>query len=409
MRRRTFWLIATLYFCQGLPFGFFTQTLPVLMRQKGLSLETIGMSSLLALPWGLKFLWAPVVDRVGMAGIGRRRSWILPMQALSVIAMVVLAGLEPGGNLGTLYAFAFLTNLVAATQDVAADALCVEMLLDAELGHANGLRVAAYRTGMIVGGGAMLIAMPTLGWRNAMLSMAAMLAVCTAPVLALREEPAHAPAQGGGTSLIREFLARSGSWRWLGVLVAFKFGESMGNGMVRPLLVDAGMSLPDLGWLLGTGAFAAGLTGALIGGALTGRLGQLAALRLFGGLQAIAVASYLAPALGHTGIATLTAVCLLEHATSGMATAALFTAMMARCRPGTAATDYTVQASTVVLASGAAVAAGGALAGRFGYPLHFAVSALVAAAALVPVQRCADLVDQRREEARRDTCGLAGS
>src|SRR5581483_4012411 len=140
-----------------------------------------------------------------------------------------LAGLEPGDHLAGLYAFAFLTNLIAATQDIAADALCVELLLPGELGSANGLRVAAYRTGMIVGGGAMLIALPTLGWPRAMLSMAAMLALCTAPVLAL-EEPPH-PHPAAGPSLIREFLARPGTWSWLGLLVAFKFGESMGNGM----------------------------------------------------------------------------------------------------------------------------------------------------------------------------------
>ncbi|MCH9685972.1 MAG: MFS transporter, partial [Deltaproteobacteria bacterium] len=72
-------LLATLYFSQGLPFGFFSQALPAVMRQQGISLATIGLSTLLALPWGLKFLWAPLVDRTGDVRGGRRRAWLLPL------------------------------------------------------------------------------------------------------------------------------------------------------------------------------------------------------------------------------------------------------------------------------------------------------------------------------------------
>src|SRR5687767_2389040 len=82
----TLGLLGALYFSQGLPFGFFTQSLPVVLRQQGFSLGAIGLSSLLALPWALKFLWAPAIDR-----IGTRRSWILPLQLGSVVVLLVLA------------------------------------------------------------------------------------------------------------------------------------------------------------------------------------------------------------------------------------------------------------------------------------------------------------------------------
>ena len=72
MNARKLGLLASLYVCQGLPFGFFTQALPVLLRKQGVSLEAIGLSSLLALPWALKFVWAPLVDRYFWPGVGRR-------------------------------------------------------------------------------------------------------------------------------------------------------------------------------------------------------------------------------------------------------------------------------------------------------------------------------------------------
>ncbi len=83
-------LLASLYLSQGLPFGFFTVALPVVMRQEGLSLPAVSLANLLALPWALKFLWAPLLDRHGSTRIGRRRSWILPLQAASILVVVGL-------------------------------------------------------------------------------------------------------------------------------------------------------------------------------------------------------------------------------------------------------------------------------------------------------------------------------
>src|SRR5689334_18065525 len=84
-----FTLLGTLYFAQGLPFGFFVQAIPVILRKAGVSLSAIGFVSLLTLPWALKFLWAPYLDRAYLPSVGRRRTWILAMQ---IAGMFVLAG-----------------------------------------------------------------------------------------------------------------------------------------------------------------------------------------------------------------------------------------------------------------------------------------------------------------------------
>ena len=181
-------LLLSLYLSQGLPYGFFTQALPVLLRKQNISLEAIGLSSLLALPWALKFLWAPYVDRYSYRKLGHRRSWIVPLQIAAII-IVLIIGLKGRENQGIniLLVGVFLTNLIAATQDIATDGLAVELLQSNERGFANGLQVAGYRLGMIIGGGVLLILHTYLGWSGIFYSMAAILLLATLPILLFKD------------------------------------------------------------------------------------------------------------------------------------------------------------------------------------------------------------------------------
>ena len=148
-----FTLLGALYFAQGLPFGFFVQALPVLMRQQGVSLTVISFTTLLTLPWALKFMWAPVVDTKWWPRLGRRRTWILAMQVAAVLVLTVIAA-TPGSNSSRdAHDRDVRLNTIAATQDIATDGLAVELLPASERGLANGLQVAGYRVGMVVGGG----------------------------------------------------------------------------------------------------------------------------------------------------------------------------------------------------------------------------------------------------------------
>lgn len=382
-------LLGSLYLSQGLPFGFFVQALPVLLRQMGLSLPAIGAANLLALPWLLKFLWAPLIDRtpVGALGLGRRKVWILALQGSAALAMAAFAFVDPRLALGALALATALSNLLAATQDVAADGLAVELLSPEERGAGNGVQVAAYRVGMIVGGGALLIVFEHAGWTPTLLAMAALLALATLPIALHREAPTAPPPQGHALADLWAALARPGLLPWLGLLCAFKLGEALAGGMIRPLLVDLGYDLSDIGWLLGGGGFTAGLLGALVGGWGAQRLGRARAALGFGALQSLAVAAWVAPALGLGGGPGVIAATLLEHFASGTATVAVFTVMMDVCRrdEGQAGTDYTLQACAFVAAQLGGGALSGLLAARLGYPVHFALAAgisLVGALAL---------------------------
>lgn len=363
-------LLTSLYFSQGLPFGFFTQALPVLLRQRGVDLGTIGLTSLLALPWALKFLWAPFMDR-----LATRRRPILVLQVLVAAAAVALATTDPARGLYVMVGAVLVCNLLAATQDVATDGLAVELLSHEERGWGNGIQVAGYRVGMIVGGGALLLVFDALGWQLTFLAMAGLLLLATLPVAAFREPArSHVPHGASPLAPLLDWFRRPGVWPWLLLLFAVKAGDAFATAMVRPFMVDAGLQLRDVGTMIGFAGSIAGLLGALVGGAAAGWLGRRPALLLFTTLQALAVAGYalvgLAPSLPAFWAAST-----IEHLVGGMATAALFTAMMDTCRPGHEANDYTVQASAVVVATGLSAAVSGYSAKAVGYPAHFGLSA----------------------------------
>lgn len=379
-------LLGSLYFSQGLPFGFFTQALPVILRKQGFSLGEIGLSSLLAAPWALKFLWAPAADRYWWPRLGRRKSWILPLQLASVATLGALALGPAATSVRLLMAAVLWLNFLAATQDISADGLAVDILAPGERGLANGLQVAGYRVGMIVGGGVLLILFERLGTFGTFASMAFFTAAATVPVL-LAREPRPSPVAERRARPTVHFLRRPGVARLLFLAVAYKAGDAFATGMLRPFLADSGFDLEDVGWLLGTVGFVSGLLGAVCGGALVNRMGRRRSLLLFGLLQSASVAGYAWIAYAKAGRPAFYAVCSLEHLASGMATAALFTCMMDWCSKETGATDYTVQASAVVIATGLASTVAGFSAGALGYAAHFSLSTALALASVAAVAR----------------------
>ena len=144
-------------------------------------------------------------------------------------------------------------------------------------------------------------------------------------------------------------------------------------------MVDFGYTLSEIGWMLGTLGSGAAMVGSLVGGWLTTRIPR--ALPTFAFLQATALLVWVLASVlpaGPFAHDLVLAAILAEHFTSGIATTALFTAMMGRCRPGLAASDYTTQASTVLIADGLAAIISGASAQWLGYPPHLALAAIVA-------------------------------
>lgn len=363
-------LLGALYATQGLPFGFFQNALPVIYRQRGYALSLVSLGALLALPWALKFLVGPLVDRYGT-----RRAWLIPLQSALVVAVGALALLDPIEDLQVVLAAILVVNLVSALQDVPSDGLAVDLLPAADRGLGNGLQVAAYRAGMIVGGGLLLLVYDAIGWIGTLTALTATLILTSGVVAAFAPHARATTPDPAPYAAMLAFVRRPGVLPWLGVLAVYKAGESFGVSVLRPFLVDRGLEMTEIGAIVGVGGFFAGGVGALTGGWIAGRVGARRALVGLAGVQAVAVATYALPAGGIGGHGAVMLAAGFEHFASGMATAAVFTSMMEATRARAAATEYTVQACVVVLATILAAAASGASAERLGYPAHFLLAA----------------------------------
>lgn len=395
-RARKLALLSALYMAQGLPFGFQATALPVFLRERGLSLVAVGFAGALSLPWVCKALWAPLVDRYGSDRFGRRRSWLVPLLLLLVLACGLTALVHD--HLPALLALVFVLNLLAATQDIAVDGLAVDLLAPEELGLGNAAQVCGYKLGMIGGGGTLVWASGRLGWgwTGAFVAMAALTAVVLVVVLCWREPPRPAQAEAPPETLagVLRALRAAASTRagtWLLVFVGtYRAGESLVDAMFKPFLVDCGFTRDEIALWVGTYGMVASFTGSLLGGLLASRLRPWdvlfwAALLRCLPLAAQALLADQARRPGELEAVHVIAVTCAEHLASGVLTTALFAFMMARVDRAIGATHYTLLASVEVLGKSPGAWASGAAAQALGYGPLFSLGTLASVALLLPL------------------------
>ena len=358
---RLFAMLSALYFAQGLPSGLIAKALPALLREQGVSLSVIGFTSALALPWALKFAWAPFIDRYGS-----RKRWLLVLNCMTMALMLLVASRDFAAwvaALPLLLAVLFCMNLVSATQDIATDGYAVSTLKPEWRGLGNSIQVVGYKVGMVVGGGALLWLTARYGWQTSYAGLACLMLLVIVPVVFMddptageRQAATHTQWHGvrGYVRLFREFVMRPGLGWWLLTVALYKFGDSLGSRMTGPLLTDRGYSLADIGVITGSAGATAGILGAFVGGATLLRLGHAQALLGFGVLQALGLAGYLLVVGGLHDLYALAAIVYFEQFADGLSTVALFTIMMDRCRAHSPGTDYSLQASLQVLVTGIA-------------------------------------------------------
>jgi MFS transporter, PAT family, beta-lactamase induction signal transducer AmpG len=383
----TIFLIGGLYVAEAVPFGFFSQVLPALMRKQGYSLVNIGLSSLLAAPWALKFLWAPLVDRYGSPHFGQRRSWIIPLQCVTAALFIALGLGGPSETIIPLLAVVLLGNLLTATQDIATDGLTVDLLDEEVRGISTGIQSAGFRLGMIIGGGLLLIFYDELGWKGAFVGLGGVLLLMLIPSIAMHEPVRHVEPEEAPSLLFdkNHFIRQPGGLRLIALIAGYRLGDTFAVGMIRPFLIDAGLTIGDIGWLIGTVGAVFALAGSLMGGALLNPLGRRRALLVFGVLQIVTVLGYAYLARGTMNRTLLYVISGAEHFTSGLGSSAMYAVMMDWCRPKSNATDITVQTSALMMATLAASAVCGVSAQKFGYFTHFLISAGLSAVAVLLV------------------------
>ncbi len=365
MSRRLGFLFA-LYVCQGLPGGFLAVVLPVVLREQGLDLKTIGLASSLSLPWVLKIFWAPLVDRYGSERFGRRRTWLVPAQLGMLCVTLALSGIEPKDDLGLVVWMFLLLNVFSATQDIAVDGWAVSLLDGDDLGPANGAQVAGFKVGNLLGGGVLVGLLGVIGWSGDFWVMAGIIATVLMMVLATREPPSPRPPSRNVMRELWASIRRQGGAFW-GFIVFAKFGETFGGALTKPLLVDRGYTKEMIGLLDGLVGALAVIGGAALAGALVKRRGWAWVLTRFSIVQGIALVALGIASSGHLPVPVFVPINIVEAAGGGGVAVCVFALAMGRADKSIGASDFT--ASQVFYMAGAFLAAplGGALGDASGY------------------------------------------
>jgi PAT family beta-lactamase induction signal transducer AmpG len=365
--------VALLYFAEGIPFGLVNSALSVYFRTKKISLEEIGLLSLLGLAWSLKLLWAPLVDR-----FGQRYFWIVPAQLAMAGFTALLAVFDPIGDKAWFWALLTGVCLASATQDIAADAYTIDILKEKELGPANGIRSAAYRVALVAAGGLVVMAGDWIGWGAAFVGTAGCLFVLALVVLSSpafhRSRPANLQPvswkkQWAGP--IRLLFRMPNFGVAVGFILTFKCGEAMLVAMANPFWIDRGFSPAQIGFVVGTLGTLASIVGAVAGGSLTAKWGIAKALGWLGMVQALAGLGYFLSSFPFAPSFAIYFSALLESLAIGLATAAFLSFLMKLCDKRFSATHYAFLSTLFGLGRSLAGVLGGYAAAALGYPLFF--------------------------------------
>jgi MFS transporter, PAT family, beta-lactamase induction signal transducer AmpG len=391
LHRRLSW-IAALAFASGFPFGLINETIPIYLRSSGASLVDVGHLAKLSLPWSLKWLWAPLVDRHGS-----RRRWITVCLA-GLAALTLALSNFPSGQLSPLF-WMVLTAIVvlSATQDIAIDAYTIQSTTTRELGVANSVRITLYRVAMLTAGGLLVWLAGRIGWGASLrcgAGVLVLLALAAAVLPAVDRGNAHAHTLW---EPIRELFTRRGIWVIILFALIFKFDIAALEPMMRPFWVDSGLTLQEIGAVVTSGRLVATIAGAGLGGLFTTRYGIFAGLWVLGMVQALSGLVYWGTALGIqrdflAGLAGLSGKPLIvgaayfESFAAGLGTSAYLAFLMSVCEKRYAATQFAVLSALLALTRWIAGDLSGELAERLGYANYFLVTFLLGlpAFALIP-------------------------
>ncbi len=375
-------------FASGLPLFLTSKTLQAWMSVEGVNLGAIGLFSLVGLPYSLKFIWSPLLDRFVPPFLGRRRGWLVLMQGALILAIAAMALQQPRQALQFLAINAVLIAFFSASQDIAFDAYRTDVLEQWEMGAGAAVAVLGYRIALLVTGSLALILADQIPWQTVYLLMSILMALGLftsfwAPEPKEQERPPASLADAIRLPFI-EFFQRSGELRAVLILlfiVLYKFGDALVNNMSTPFLLPKtglGFSQTDIGAIQGGMGLLATIVGTLAGGAVLSKIGINRSLWVFGALQAVSNLAYFVLAQVGKNYSMLVVTINIENFCAGLGTAAFVAYLMSLCNPRFSATQYALLSSLMAVSRDILVAPAGTLAKATGWPVFFLISIVAA-------------------------------
>ncbi len=352
MRPRAWSALALLGFGSGLPLLLTDSTLKLWLKASHVDITTIGFFALVQLPYAVKFLWAPLLDRYPLPFLGRRRGWLLMTQIVLVALLALMAFGDPAGHLKGLAALALGLAFASASQDTVTDAWRTESLPKERQALGTAVHVSVYRIALVIANtGAGLIA-AHWGWRVAYLTMAVLMALgWIGTALALEPDLDHPPRTLAEAVIepFRVFLTRRGAWAALAFLVLYKIGDQLATSLTGPYFLDRGFSLSAI-VLMSKGV---GIPGLMVGGFLSGwwmaKWPLKRGLLVCGLFQILSTLSLLLPAYLGPKLPVLGLSIALENIGYGMGVTVFMTFMMRLCDRHYTATQFALFSSLTAL------------------------------------------------------------
>lgn len=400
--------ILFLGFSEGLPLALTGSTLSVWLREGGISRTAIGLFALVTMPYALKFVWAPLIDRLRLPGItrlfGRRRGWALVTQVGLICALVGLGSTNPVADLWWTALFAVIVAFCSASQDIVIDAYRVEVLEENEQAAGAAVLVLGYRFGMLAAGAGALYLAEFFGWHVAYYAMAALVSVGMVTILLNREPKVAASADsvarerhvaewlaarphltgrqadflawvyGAVVAPFAQFMTRPA---WIAILLfiaSYKLGDVLAGVMASTFYVDLGFAKTEIANVTKLFGLWATIAGGLLGGLLVGRLGVMRGLLIGGLLQMVSNLGYVFLAWTGHDVAALAVTVAVENVCGGIATAAFVAYLSGLCDAAYTATQYALLSSFYKLGGDLLGAQSGWLAEWLGWTDFFLLS-----------------------------------
>lgn len=396
-RSRRIAAVTLLGFASGLPLALTSGTLQAWMAVDGVDIRTIGIFALVGLPYTVKFLWSPIMDRFVPPLLGRRRGWMIITQLALMLGIAIMAFNSPKQAPLLIAAFALTVAFSSASQDIVIDAYRTDVLREKERGAGAAVFVMGYRIAMLISGALALVLSDNIGWHSTYLLMAGLMTVgIISTFFGPEPEQKIIPPKSLQEAIwgpLKDYFSRRAAVLLLLLIILYKLGDAYAGTLTTAFLIKGvGFSPTDVGTInKGLGLISL-IVGAMFGGALMARLGLFRSLLLFGVLQAVSNLSFMVLAWLGKNYGMLIFAVAFENLSGGMGTASFVALLMTMCNSRYSATQYALLSSLAALGRIFIAPTSGFIVASMGWASFFFITALAALPGLWLLWRMRDAI-----------------
>ena len=373
-----------LYIAQSIPMSFFSTVIPVMMRQENFSLASIGLLQLIKLPWILKFLWSPLVDR-NCVTVSHYKKWIFSSELIYAVLIFSVAFLDFKENFTTILVLVIISFVASATQDIATDALAVLSFSRKDKSLVNSMQSMGSFAGAMLGGGALLLLFKQIGWNSLLPCLAVFVIIALAPLLfnkeiAIKEK---SPAQKAKRTDFYYFFTQKGIWKQIIFLFLYYAGLIGILAMLKPYMVDLGYNMQEIGIMSGVAGTSVAFASSFTGGFILRRIGRYRSRILFSVCILLATLYFMCLSYCTPTTLMLYIGIFLLWGSYGMATIVVYTTAMDCVREGREGTDFTIQTVITHLSGMCMAIVSGKIGDHAGYHGVFLFEVVLATTSLL--------------------------